>query len=483
MNTERKAKTPRQGMSMALLLWGIMMALVLVTVAFMWVFQVYFMERNYIDSHIAEVQNRLDPMPEELSTTDLADNESMISYLSQTANGKLLIVNRTGQLITMYTYGHPIDLASNRTDVLVWERIANGEDYSKIRALEPYSRETMEGRRIASYEYGLPARYHGEDVYLILYHSFTELNNVLDLNRHQLMILSVILTLLSALLAAFLSKRFTAPILTVKKTVDHLAQGDLTAATGLRRRDEIGQLAGSVDELGQALQRVDVLRKEVIANVSHELRSPLSLIGGYAEMVRDITWKDDSRRTEDLDLIISESRRMTEMVSDILDYSQLQSGYLQLKKDEYDLGEIVETEAQRCEQAALENQVVLQVRRPQTECKVFVDALKISQVIRNLLNNAINHTKDGGTITLSVEETPQDYRVSVINPGDPIPEKDRAIIWERYQRSQHQAGRRQGTGIGLSIVKTILEAHDMTYGVDCADGLTCFWFRYSKHAI
>lgn len=480
MNITKESKTPRRGMSMALLLWGIMMVLVLVTVAFMWVFQIYFMERNYIDSHITEVQERLDPVLEELSNTDLADNESMISYLSQTANGKLLIVDRTGQLITMYTYGHPIDLASNRTDVLVWERIANGEDYDKIRALEPYSRETMEGSRIVSYEYGLPAYYHGEEVYVILYHSFTELNNVLDLNRHQLMILSVILTLVSAILAAFLARLFTRPILAIKKTVDRLAQGDLTATPKLKRKDEIGQLAGSVEELGQALQRVDALRREVIANVSHELRSPLALIGGYAEMVRDITWKDDAQRTENLDLIISESKRMSDMVSDILDYSQLQSGYLQLKREEYDLCEIVETEAHRCEQVAAENHLKLQVNRPSEEYRVNVDALKISQVIRNLLNNAINHTRDGETITVAVEETPRDYKVSVINPGEPIPEGERELIWERYQRSQHQAGRRQGTGIGLSIVKAILDAHNMTYGVDCADGLTCFWFCYPR---
>lgn len=469
-------------MSMALLLWGIMMVLVLVTVAFMWVFQVRFMERNYIEAHITEVQNRLDPVLDELSTTDLADNEAMLSYLSQTADGKLLIIDRTGQLITMYTYGHPIDLNSNRTDILTWERIANGDDYSKIRALEPYSRETMEGRRIVSYEYGLPARYHGEEVYVILYHSFTELNDVLDLNRHQLMILSVLLTLASAVLAAFLSRLFTRPILTIKRTVDRLAQGDLTAAPGLKRKDEIGRLADSVEELGQALQRVETLRREVIANVSHELRSPLALIGGYAEMVRDITWRDDARRTENLNLIISESNRMSEMVSDILDYSQLQSGYLQLKREEYDLCEIVETEARRCGQVAAENHLQLQIDRPSGEYRVHVDALKISQVIRNLLNNAINHTRDGGIITVAVEETPRNYKVSVVNPGDPIPEEDREIIWERYQRSQHQAGRRQGTGIGLSIVKTILDAHGMTYGVDCAGGLTCFWFCCPKQS-
>lgn len=131
---------------------------------------------------------------------------------------------------------------------------------------------------------------------------------------------------------AVLAKLFTSPILAIKKAVDALAAGDLTAKQGLKRRDEIGQLSCSVEKLGQALRRVDVLREEVIANVSHELRSPLALIGGYAEMVRDVTWKDDTQREENLNLIISEANRMSVMVSDILDYSQLQSGCLQLNR-------------------------------------------------------------------------------------------------------------------------------------------------------
>ena len=233
-----------------------------------------------------------------------------------------------------------------------------------------------------------------------------------------------------------------------------------------------------MEKLGQALQRVDVLRKEVIANVSHELRSPLALIGGYAEMVRDITWRDDTQREENLNLIISEANRMSAMVSDILDYSQLRSGCLQLNRGTYDLCEIVENEVRRCAQSARENHVALSLDGPGEALNVRVDALKISQVVRNLLNNAINHTRDGETITVSVGRDRQGCLVRVVNPGAPIPEEGHTVIWERYQRSQHQAGQRQGTGIGLSIVKTILDAHGMTCGVDCRDGLTCFWFRY-----
>ena len=476
--TANKSDCPSRGMGIAVRLWAIMMVLVLLTVGFMWVFQVVLMERNYIESKTNEVQAQLEPIMGDLETEDLAYNEQMLSYLSSTAEGKMLIINDSGQLAEMYTFGHPIDLSANHSDVQVWERIANGENYPKILAGEPYTSERMDRNRVEAYEIGIPIRYYGADAYLILYHSFEELYNVLDMNRRQLVILSVILTAAAAVLAAFLAKRFTHPIRVIKKTVDCLAAGELTAVPGLKRGDEIGQLSHSVEELGRALQRVDVLRKEVIANVSHELRSPLALIGGYAEMVRDITWKDDQQRNENLDLIIREANRMSEMVSDIMDYSQFQSGYLHLNKEDCDLREVVWEEAGRCEKIARENHLTLQLEQPETECPVQVDALKLSQVLRNLFNNAVNHTKDGGTITIRTQREADGYRVSVISPGDPIPEEERELIWERYQRSQHQAGRRQGTGIGLSIVKTILDAHGMSYGVDCQEGLTSFWFFY-----
>jgi len=478
LNTEKKIKKQFFGSKIAIRLWCIMMTLVLIIVAFMWSFQILLLEKNYIDSNITEVQTRLEPLMEDLKVEDLAYNERLLSYLSSAANGKMLLVDQSGQLIAMYSYGHPIDMGENRSDILTWERIASSENYLNILNRETYSCEVMADNRVYGYEIGIPVVYYGQPSYIILVRSFTELYKVLDMNRRQLIVLSVFLTLVAAVLAAILARKFIKPIHAIKKTVDSLAAGDLNATPGLNLKDELGQLSHSVEELGQALQRVDVLRKEVIANVSHELRSPLALIGGYAEMVKDINWKNDIKRNEDLDLIIRETRRMSEMVNDIMDYSQLQSGYLQLKKDWYNLCEVVESAVIHCEQSAAEYKIKLQLDCPQADLMVYVDAMKISQVIRNLLDNAINHTKDGDIITASLTASHTGYKVSIINPGDPIPEEDRKVIWERYQRSQHQGGRRQGTGIGLSIVSSILNAHEMPYGVDCADGKTSFWFLY-----
>ncbi len=476
----RKMIRSRRSSSMAVQLWCSMMLLALITITFMWGFQIYFMEQNYINSNIREVQEQLTPVLSELAVADLAGNGQMLSYLGSASGGKMMLIDQKGQLIALYSYGYPIDLEENRVELQIWEQIMASDEYQKVLDRVPYSKEIREGSRISSYQTGIPVTYQSREAYVILYRSFQELYKVLDMNRQQLISLTVLLTIAASLLAAFLARRFTRPILTIKKTVDRLAGSELTATPGFIRSDEIGQLATSVEELGCALQRVDVLRKEIIANVSHELRSPLSLIGGYAEMVRDITWSDPGQRSENLDLIISETRRMSEMVDDIMDYSQLQSGYLQLNMDSYDLCEIIESETLRYEPIARKNHLTLQFMKPPKEYMIQADALKLTQVIRNLLNNAVNHTQDGGRITISVTETSDGFRVSVINPGAPIPDEDRDLIWERYQRSQHQGARRQGTGIGLSIVSTILKAHGASYGVDCASGMTCFWFLLRK---
>lgn len=476
MNMKAKSERGPRRSRMVFRLWLSMMLLAMVSVGFLWGGQIFLFEQNYVNSAIDEVENRLRTAMEEFKTRDLAEDPGTLSYLSAAADGKVILTDENGKLLAMYTYGHAMDLGEAEKSNQTWRTIRDSNEYQSLLFGEQYQKISERKGTPVSFEIGTPVLYHGRRAYVVFFHMLDEVRTVLEVNRRQLAALSVFLTLAAAALAAFLARRFTNPILTIKRAVDRLASGDLSAVPGLKLKDEIGQLAESVEALGQALQRVDVLRKEVIANVSHELRSPLALISGYAEMVRDINWRDDQKREEDLDLIIHEARRMSEMVNDILDYSQFQAGYIQLKQDLHNLCDIVESEISRCEPTAAENNVRIARSGTDAPAPILADALKLSQVLRNLLYNAVNHTADGETITVSVSPEKRGYRVSVANPGPPIPAEERSLIWERYQRSQHQGSRRQGTGLGLSIVSTILNAHGMPYGVECRDGLNIFWF-------
>ncbi len=477
MNIQKSNRKPALFHRMVFRLWALIMVLVLLTLAFMWVAQVFLFNQNYINNAVKDLENKIETLKPQLSESDLKENTELLFFLSMTVNGKMLLIDSQGQLINAYSQGHPLNLENDSSIETTWAAIQKNSLYSNVQNRERFIQAQTFGSNSTWVYIGVPVQYDGQDAYILLYHSLTDIYTMLDVNRRQLIILSVLMTVSASVLAALFSRRFTKPIFSIKNAVDIMAKGDLTAKPELMRNDELGQLSDSVAVLGQELQRVDVLRKEIIANVSHELRSPLALIGGYAEMVRDITWKDATKRNENLSLIISESNRMTEMVNDIMDYSQLQAGYLPPKRDVYNLYEIIESEVINCEKSAHENNIILSLDSATTDLPVLLDALKVSQVIRNLLYNAINHTPDGGTITVEISEAVNGLRVSVINPGEEIPVDERDLIWDRYQRSQHQGGRNKGTGIGLSIVSTILKAHEMPYGVDCHDGLTLFWFE------
>ena len=497
MKNRMKSRLSALRNRMVFRLWAFMMIPVMFGICFMWVVQIFLFEQNYANASVNEALDHLAPVMEDLRTRDIAEDERLLSFISH-VSGELLLVSEDGTLIKMYSSGHLVQPQEweMKLDSPDPEMIGQGSDFESLKEGRPYQHIERFHGQIVGYELGFPVTYNGDSDYLILRNALMT-RTVLNLNRSQLIVLSILLTGIASVLAAVLSKQFTRPIFQIKESVDKLTQNDFSISPDLERQDELGQLSHSVGKLRQALQRLDVLRREVIANVSHELRSPLALITGYAEMVRDITWNNEEMRNENLNLIISESNRMSEMVNDILDYSQFSAGYSKLKKDWYDLRDIVNAELTRCRQAAAEHGITLTLEAPDTDIPLNfeVDALKMSQVMRNLLNNAINHTPENLEIFIRLipdpatcPESPAGAQacnqntaspcclVEVVNPGEPIPEEDRAIIWERYQRSQHQSGRRLGTGIGLSIVSTILKAHDMPYGVDCKDGYNIFWF-------
>ena len=255
-----------------------------------------------------------------------------------------------------------------------------------------------------------------------------------------------------------------------------MAAGDYSVKTRVTTRDEIGQLTQALNELGDELGKAEELRRELIANVSHELRAPLTIIRGYAETVRDVTWPIEKKREDQLNAIVEESARLGSLVTDILDYSKLQSGaesmHLQTFSCVQELGEHVG----RFALAAGQRDIVLELTCPEGE--VLFDRGQFAQVVNNLLDNAVRHARERSRIRIRGEAQGAMMRISVENEGEPIAPEELPKIWDRYHRApkQGEAGG-LGTGLGLAIVKSILTRHGVNYGVESDEKRTVFWFE------
>jgi len=170
---------------------------------------------------------------------------------------------------------------------------------------------------------------------------------------------------LSVLLAVFLSGRMSRPIRAVTRAAWEMASGKLDVRLPVKSQDEIGQLTEALNDLGTELGRTEKLRQELIANVSHELRSPLSVIQGYAETVRDVTWPNEAKRTEQLTIIAEESSRLTRVVKDILDYSRLQAGVEHLSLMSFPVCPVFEQLLKQYDIEAIRHHVTVQISCPE----------------------------------------------------------------------------------------------------------------------
>ncbi|MBQ2967709.1 MAG: HAMP domain-containing protein [Clostridia bacterium] len=280
----------------------------------------------------------------------------------------------------------------------------------------------------------------------------------------------------ACIVAFVLAQHISRPVHDLSKGAKAVAAGDLTYRVPERRgKSEIAQLIRDFNRMTEELSKVDSLRKDLVANVSHELRTPLTMIKGYAETVRDLTGDNPEKRNKQLDIIVEESDRLTELISDLLDLSRMQNGHVEFKTEQIDFSRTVRTIAERYE-CFKDQGYRIDVS---VADNVFItgDENRLEQVVYNLMDNAINHSGEAQhvAVILTGGEKP---RFSVINSGAPISEEDIQYIWDRFYHAD-QSGKRRvtGTGIGLSLVREILVHHDFLYGVNSAPGRTEFWFE------
>lgn len=240
---------------------------------------------------------------------------------------------------------------------------------------------------------------------------------------------------------------------------------------------EIVELTDTLDEAKQELSKTDDLRRELLANVSHDLKTPLTMIKAYAEMVKDITYKDKTKREDNLNTIIEETDRLTLLVNDILELSKLGS-VVDIKKENFDLNEMIHTIIGRFK-CFEEIEFIYNNEQP---LLVNADSKKMEQVIYNLIGNAVNYVGKDQKVIVNVIENKHTYMIEISDHGKGIKEDELDKIWDKYYKIDKTHVRNQvGTGLGLSIVKGILKNHNFNYGVRSTVGKgTTFYFEIDK---
>ena len=417
--------------------------------------------------------NDMSRIAEEINDTDEEDlhdflksvvynNAVCIEYIDEFGRTSLYNDASTGCL-----------LGKNNSTLLKYKKdlYESGEDTKAIKLVNP--------------DYESYALLYGVEVdngYVFLFTMLSNVNKNYNLVKNQLIYITVVVIILAVIISLFLANVFSEPILEITEKSKILAHGNFDVEFKKNGIKEIDELADTLNYLKSEVSKTDQYRRDLMANVSHDLKTPLTMIKAYAEMVRDITYKDKVKREENLNVIIDETDRLNTLVSDILTLSKLQanSGILEIEK--FDLKEEILSILKRYEYLKETEGYEIKCILPD---KIFVKADKnrINQVIYNLINNAINYTGIDKKVVIKVTEEKKCYLVEIIDSGKGIDKEEFDYIWNKYYKNEKNHKRNVvGTGLGLSIVKEILEHHNFEYGVNSIKGKgTTFYFRISKN--
>lgn len=301
------------------------------------------------------------------------------------------------------------------------------------------------------------------------------LDSTVRVLRHQLLFCSVITVLLSLVVSFIVAKHISSPIEKTTKLAKVLAGGNFDVRFDGKGYREIEELSETLNYASSELGKVEGLRRELMANVSHDMRTPLTMIVGYGEAMRDIPGENNQ---ENIQVIIDEANRLAEFVNSVLDLSKLQNGMESFDMSKTDITDILRRTAERYSRLVPDAEIELDIAEDK---KVFVncDATKITQAINNLVDNAVNYA--GNPIKVVIRQIVKDgyVRVEISDNGDGISPDELPYIWDRYYKTDKSHKRNVvGSGIGLSIVKEILRGHSSKFGVESVKNAgSTFWFE------
>ena len=444
-------------------IWFYLIVFTLSIILFLWFFQVVFINNYYEYSKTNQIKNVTDEI--------LQNYDDDVEYLNKLSYEENICIEVVKNRITIYSSNDSIRGCISSSGKYKNDFYENDLEEQTYKLINP----------LLNTKSLIYAKKYNEDITIFVNASLEPLNNTIGILSNQLIIVSIIVVILSLIIGYFISKSISKPIVKMNEKAKKLANGnyDFTFDNNSNIY-EIDELANTLNYAKKELAETDELRRDLLANVSHDLKTPLTMIKGYAEMIRDLNSDNIEKRNANLNVIIEESERLNILVNDLLTLSKIQANKDVLEKEDFDIVELINNIIKRYSIYKDTEGYIFEVNTPD---KVIVNAdkKKIEQVIYNLINNAINYTGDDNKVIINVL-IDKNIRVEIKDTGKGIKKEDLPHIWDKYYHSKKKHKRNViGTGIGLSIVKTILESHNFKYGVESKRNKgTTFYFEICK---
>lgn len=444
----------------------------------LWFMQVIFIQSYYSSmkkSQIHKMANNIELQYNKFSSyKDYVDN---IAYKNASS---VFIFNKTGEIIysssdlsgqSNITKVPTRPILIDTTDLVNKILNSSNQKISYTLKIDRFKTEV--------YVYGKIIKQTGN--ILVIVSSIDPIDTTTTVLQSQLLYITFIALLIASIISIFISKRLSRPIQNINESTKKLAEGNYNITFEKAGYKELDDLVDTLNFTTQELAKTDRIKKELIANVSHDLKTPLTMIKAYSEMVRDLSGDNKEKREKHLKVIIDETDRLTTLVNDMMDISKIESGLVVLNKEQFDICRLITEIVERFKIANSSDDLIL-VTEMQKEIYVKADKSKIQQVLYNLISNAINHSKDSKEIKVKVTVFQRKIKISVIDNGIGIKKEDLKNIWSRYYKAAKTFKRPEsGSGLGLSIVKNILDIHKVDFGVESEYNKgSCFWFELER---
>ena len=317
-----------------------------------------------------------------------------------------------------------------------------------------------------------------DNQYLFVNTSLEPIDTTIDVLKNQFIIVSIIVIILGAIAAYFISRSLSKPITKLTKSAKELSNGNYNIKFDVESDIlEIKELGNTLDYAKNEMKKTDETRREILSNVSHDLKTPLTMIKAYAEMERDL---DISKEKHDnnMNIIIEEVDRLNILVNDILNLSKLESNMDTLNIEKLNLTDLINAILNRFKIFSYTKnyEFIFDYDKP---LYIEADKQKLEQVIYNLIGNAINYTGKDQKVYINIIENKKNIRVEIKDTGKGIKKEDINKVWDKYYKTDKKYKRNTiGTGIGLSIVKNIFILHHFKYGIDSIENKgSTFWFE------